>query len=37
MINELKDIVYDTFKDINEDQNLCCTLYHSVLDKFEEC
>ena len=36
-INELKDFIHDTFKDIDEDHSLCCTVYQSVLDRCEEC
>ena len=36
-INELKDYIHDAFKDIDEDRNLCRTVYHSVLDRCEEC
>ena len=36
-VTELKDYILEAFKEINEDQNLCRTVCHSVLDKCEEC
>ena len=36
-VNELKDYILDAFKEIDENQNLCHTVYHSVLDRCEEC
>ena len=36
-VNELKDYIHDAFTEIDEDQNLCRTVCHSVLERFEEC
>ena len=36
-VNELKDYILDAFKEIDEDQNLCRTVCHSLLDRCEEC
>ena len=36
-VNELKDYILNAFKEIDEDQNLCRTVCHSVLDRCEEC
>ena len=36
-VNELKEYILDAFKEIDEDQNLCRTVCHSVLDRCEEC
>ena len=36
-VDELKDYILDAFKEIDEDQNLCRTVCHSVLDRCEEC
>ena len=36
-VNELKDYIYDSFREIDENQNLCSTVCQSVLDRCEEC
>ena len=35
-VNELKDYIYDAFREIDENQNLCCTVCQIVLDRLEE-
>ena len=36
-VNELKDYIYDAFREIDKNRNLCRTVCQSVLDKREEC
>ena len=36
-VNQLKDYIYDAFREIHENQSLCHTVCQSVLDRFEEC
>ena len=36
-VNELKDYILNAFKENDEDQNMCRTVCHSVLDRCEEC
>ena len=36
-VNELKDYIYDKFRETDENCNLCCTVCQIVLDRCEEC
>ena len=36
-VNELEDYIYDAFREIDENRNLCRTVCQSVLDRCEEC
>ena len=36
-VNELKDYIHDAFREIDKNQNLCCTVCQNVLDRCEEC
>ena len=35
-VNELKECIYDAFREIDENRNLCHTVCQSVLDRCEE-